>query len=80
IKKLGYAPETKGVVFDVEEEEKETVVGYHSEKLAAQFFVIVKNIRICSDCHSAIKLVSKVLKGRLLSIEADMVELLMSLP
>ncbi|KAI3911768.1 hypothetical protein MKW92_012302, partial [Papaver armeniacum] len=75
IKKLGYAPETKGVVFDVEEEEKETVVGYHSEKLAVAFgFIskepgsvlrIVKNIRICSDCHSAIKLVSKVFKRKI---------------
>ncbi|KAI3957299.1 hypothetical protein MKW92_004196, partial [Papaver armeniacum] len=75
IKKLGYAPETKGVVFDVEEEEKETVVGYHSEKLAVAFgFIskesgsvlrIVKNIRICSDCHSAIKLVSKVFKNKI---------------
>ncbi|XP_026458503.1 pentatricopeptide repeat-containing protein At5g66520-like [Papaver somniferum] len=75
IKKLGYAPETKGVVFDVEEEEKETVVGYHSEKLAVAFgFIskepgsvlrIVKNIRICSDCHSAIKLVSKVFQRKI---------------
>ncbi|KAI3876653.1 hypothetical protein MKX03_027675 [Papaver bracteatum] len=42
IKKLGYAPETKGVVFDVEEEEKETVVGYHSENLAVAFGFISK--------------------------------------
>ncbi|RZC79379.1 hypothetical protein C5167_003611 [Papaver somniferum] len=112
IKKLGYAPETKGVVFDVEEEEKETVVGYHSEKSVVPFgFIskepgsvlrIVKNIRICSDCHSAIKLVSKVFKRKKvvrdrrrfhhfedgfcscndywLSIEAEMVELLLALP
>lgn len=75
IKKFGYNAETRGVVFDVEEEEKETLVGYHSEKLALAFgfmstkpgslIRIVKNIRICSDCHSAFKLISKVFKRKI---------------
>ncbi|XP_068660198.1 pentatricopeptide repeat-containing protein At5g66520-like [Aristolochia californica] len=68
IKKAGYIVETQGVILDVEEEEKENAVGFHSEKLALAYgFIhtnagselrIVKNIRICNDCHSAIKLVS----------------------
>ncbi|XP_057969508.1 pentatricopeptide repeat-containing protein At5g66520-like [Malania oleifera] len=75
IKNFGYKEETRGVVFDVEEEEKETIIGYHSEKLAVAFGIlctkpgsmlrIVKNIRICNDCHSAIKLVSKVFKRKI---------------
>ncbi|XP_044464177.1 pentatricopeptide repeat-containing protein At5g66520-like isoform X2 [Mangifera indica] len=70
IKNYGYKAETRGVLFDIEEEEKETVIGYHSEKLALAFGLIstepgsviriVKNIRICNDCHSAMKLISKV--------------------
>ncbi|KAF8369501.1 hypothetical protein HHK36_032476 [Tetracentron sinense] len=65
----------RGVLFDVEEEEKEAVIGYHSEKLALAFgFIctepgsmlrIVKNIRICNDCHSAIKLVSMVFNRKI---------------
>lgn len=77
IKKFGYVAETKGVAFDVEEEEKETLIGYHSEKLAlALGFIctnpgsglrIVKNIRICNDCHSVFKLVSKAF-GRTIAV------------
>ncbi|PON70026.1 DYW domain containing protein [Parasponia andersonii] len=75
IKKFGYVTETRGVVFDIEEEEKESLIGYHSEKLALAFGLIctkpgsliriVKNIRICTDCHSAIKLVSKSFKRKI---------------
>ncbi|KAA8523313.1 hypothetical protein F0562_009736 [Nyssa sinensis] len=75
LKNFGYKAETRGVVFDVEEEEKEAIIGYHSEKLAVAFGLIctkpgsmlriVKNIRICNDCHSAIKLVSKVFKRKI---------------
>ncbi|XP_057969510.1 pentatricopeptide repeat-containing protein At5g66520-like [Malania oleifera] len=75
IKNFGYKEETRGVVFDVEEEEKETIIGYHSEKLAVAFGIlctkpgsmlrIVKNICICNDFHSAIKLVSKVFKRKI---------------
>lgn len=75
IKKFGYSAETRAVMFDIEEEEKETFVGYHSEKLALAFgfmytkrgslIRIVKNIRICNDCHSAFKLVSKVFKRKI---------------
>ncbi|CAI0551762.1 unnamed protein product [Linum tenue] len=52
------------------EEEKETALQYHSEKLAIAFgFIstkpgetirVVKNLRVCDDCHSAIKLISRV--------------------
>lgn len=66
----GYSPNTSQVLFDIAEEEKETALQYHSEKLAIAFGVlntkpgttirIVKNLRICEDCHSAIKLFSQV--------------------
>ncbi|CAO1945773.1 unnamed protein product [Urochloa humidicola] len=66
----GYAPNTKEVLFDIEEEEKEGAISLHSEKLALAFGLIalpegveiriVKNLRVCRDCHDYTKLISKV--------------------
>ncbi|XP_050235747.1 pentatricopeptide repeat-containing protein At4g21065 [Mercurialis annua] len=66
----GYVPHTANVLADIEEEEKENALFYHSEKIAIAFMLIntpprtpisvVKNLRVCTDCHSAIKLISKV--------------------
>ncbi|KAL4187080.1 hypothetical protein AMTRI_Chr09g37330 [Amborella trichopoda] len=66
----GYVVDTEMVSYDVEEEEKETSLMYHSEKLALAFGLlkiqegevirIVKNLRVCKDCHTYFKLVSKV--------------------
>ncbi|XP_015870288.3 putative pentatricopeptide repeat-containing protein At3g08820 [Ziziphus jujuba] len=70
LKAAGYVPTTEFVLFDIEEEEKEHFLGYHSEKLAIAFGLIsttskdvirvVKNLRVCGDCHEAIKLISKI--------------------
>ncbi|KAJ0442312.1 putative tetratricopeptide-like helical domain superfamily, DYW domain-containing protein [Helianthus annuus] len=70
LKQMGYVPTTEFVLFDVEDEEKEHFLGCHSEKLAIAFGLIstkpgdvirvVKNIRVCGDCHMAIKLFSKI--------------------
>ncbi|XP_043715559.1 pentatricopeptide repeat-containing protein At1g08070, chloroplastic-like [Telopea speciosissima] len=67
---LGYLPDTQQVLLDIEEEEKEHVLLVHSEKLAIAFgFIhlgpldpirVVKNLRVCSDCHTITKLISKV--------------------
>lgn len=69
-REAGYTPTTEFVLFDVEEEEKEHSLGYHSEKLAIAFGLIstppqnvirvVKNLRVCGDCHTAIKIISKI--------------------
>ena len=66
----GYSPNTSQVLFDISEEEKETELLYHSEKLAIAFGLlktqpgtairIMKNLRVCEDCHSATKLISQV--------------------
>jgi pentatricopeptide repeat protein len=66
----GYAPQVRSVFHDIEEEEKEDSVSKHSEKLAAAFGIaklpkgrilrIVKNLRVCGDCHTVMKLISKV--------------------
>ncbi|CAL9046375.1 putative pentatricopeptide repeat-containing protein At3g08820 [Musa acuminata AAA Group] len=70
LKQRGYMPTTEVVLFDIEEEEKEHSLGHHSEKLAIAFGLIsmgpedtirvVKNLRVCNDCHAAIKLISDI--------------------
>ncbi|XP_031282882.1 pentatricopeptide repeat-containing protein At5g43790 [Pistacia vera] len=66
----GHKPRTKEVLFDIEEEEKEDSLSYHSERLAIAFALIasdasvpiriIKNLRVCSDCHDSGKLVSVI--------------------
>ncbi|OVA06991.1 Pentatricopeptide repeat [Macleaya cordata] len=70
IKEIGYVPDTNFVLQDVEEDEKEFSLCGHSEKLAIAFGLIstpvgtplriIKNLRVCGDCHSATKFISKV--------------------
>ncbi|CAI0380234.1 unnamed protein product [Linum tenue] len=68
-RKQGYMPGTEWVLHNIEEEEKEDALGSHSEKLALAFALIqtspktapiriVKNLRICGDCHSLMKYAS----------------------
>ncbi|XP_074572289.1 pentatricopeptide repeat-containing protein At2g39620 [Curcuma longa] len=67
---MGYIPDTSHVMQNVEEEEKESFLSSHSERLALCFAIlntedgvtiqIVKNLRACGDCHTVIKLASKI--------------------
>ncbi|KAK3148960.1 hypothetical protein QOZ80_3AG0210930 [Eleusine coracana subsp. coracana] len=73
IKAIGYIPNFAMVLHDIEDEQKEEHLMYHSEKLAVAFGLIhtpkegtihiMKNLRICDDCHVAIKLIS-IVTGR----------------
>ncbi|XP_008804906.3 pentatricopeptide repeat-containing protein At5g44230 [Phoenix dactylifera] len=70
LKQDGYVPVLSSVVYDVSDDEKERLLKGHSEKLALAFGLltttvggtirIVKNLRICEDCHLVMRLVSKV--------------------
>ena len=70
IRAAGYRGNTADAMFDIDEEEKESALHRHSEKLAIAFGMmrseagtpirIVKNLRVCEDCHTATKLISKV--------------------
>ncbi|KAK6148776.1 hypothetical protein DH2020_016301 [Rehmannia glutinosa] len=71
MKEVGYIPETKFVLHDVDQEVKEEALMAHSERLAAaaQGFLtsaarsplrIIKNLRVCGDCHNAFKIISKI--------------------
>eukprot|EP01018_Ginkgo_biloba_P009907 Gb_21316 [translate_table: standard] len=79
MKEEGYVPATNFVLHDVEEEQKEHFLGHHSEKLAIAFGIIntspgtpirvVKNLRVCGDCHSAIKFVSKIDEREIVEVD-----------
>ncbi|EFJ16519.1 hypothetical protein SELMODRAFT_116224 [Selaginella moellendorffii] len=70
IREAGYVPDTRLVLHDVEEEQKEQLLWYHSEKLAIAFGLIsvphrhsirvIKNLRVCKDCHTATKFIARV--------------------
>ncbi|CAN4114308.1 unnamed protein product [Withania somnifera] len=65
----GYFPETKFVLHNVEEEQKQNELLYHGEKIAVIFGIlntpngspleIMKNLHICGDCHTFMKFLSK---------------------
>ncbi|XP_028783775.1 putative pentatricopeptide repeat-containing protein At3g13770, mitochondrial isoform X2 [Neltuma alba] len=69
-KEVGYVPDLSCVLYDVDDEQKEKILQGHSEKLALTFGLIatpkgvpiriIKNLRICVDCHNFAKLISKV--------------------
>lgn len=66
----GYVPNTEEVFQDIEEEQKRYVLCGHSEKLAIVFGIIstppgttihvMKNVRVCVDCHTVTKFISKI--------------------
>lgn len=70
VKEAGYVPDLACVLFDVDDEQKEKILLGHSEKLALALGLIgtpdsvpvrvIKNLRICIDCHNFAKFVSKL--------------------
>ncbi|RWR78239.1 pentatricopeptide repeat-containing protein [Cinnamomum micranthum f. kanehirae] len=70
LKDAGYHPDTNFVLHDVDEENKKEMLSQHSERLAIAFGLIstpsaiplqiVKNLRVCGDCHAVIKLISQI--------------------
>ncbi|XP_043714086.1 pentatricopeptide repeat-containing protein At2g15690, mitochondrial-like isoform X2 [Telopea speciosissima] len=76
MKEAGYVPDTRYVLHDIDQEAKEKALLYHSEKLAIAFGLIstppgttlriIKNLRICGDCHNAVKFISKIEKREII--------------
>nr|GEX26285.1 pentatricopeptide repeat-containing protein At5g04780 [Tanacetum cinerariifolium] len=70
MRKFGYKCETRHDLHNVEENKKEELLRHHSEKLALVYGLmclpssapirIMKNLRICGDCHVFMKLASKI--------------------
>lgn len=71
LKEIGYSSTVDQVTQDVEEEQGELFLGYHSEKLALAYGIIsmptgtpiriMKNLRVCTDCHNFINYTSQLL-------------------
>lgn len=83
VKGLGYVPDTRFVLQDMDKMQKERSLYCHSEKLAISFGLlssnphgktdcirIFKNLRVCGDCHNWIKLVSKVSRREIVARDA----------
>lgn len=77
MERAGYVADTSFVLREVNHEEKNKTIRYHSERLAIAFVLIsfppdrpirvMKNLRICGDCHNAIKFMSKC-SGRVIIV------------
>lgn len=69
---MGYVPETSFALHDVDDEEKGDLLVEHSEKLALAYGIlttspgmpirIIKNLRVCGDCHTAIAYISRIIE------------------
>ena len=81
IKAEGYVPDTRLVLRNIEEEEKELALCSHSEKLAIAYGLmrtpsgqpirVFKNLRVCSDCHTTTKFISKVTEREIVVRDAN---------
>ncbi|KAL3647826.1 hypothetical protein CASFOL_008794 [Castilleja foliolosa] len=77
----GYIAETKYVLRDVEEKEKVKMLYGHSERLALAYGLlntgrgkvirVTKNLRVCGDCHTFTKLVSKFFEREIVVRDAN---------
>lgn len=76
VKEQVYVPDTRYVLHDIDQEAKEQALLYHSERLAIAYGLIstpartplriIKNLRICGDCHNAIKIMSRIVGRELI--------------
>ncbi|KAE8098550.1 hypothetical protein FH972_016603 [Carpinus fangiana] len=76
IRKAGYVPSTDSIPFDMDDSMKEKLLHHHSERIAVAFalisipagkpIIVKKNLRVCLDCHSAIKYISKVVGRKII--------------
>ncbi|KAI9160183.1 hypothetical protein LWI28_005885 [Acer negundo] len=77
MKEVGYIPDLRDVLYDIDQESMEEAVLVHSEKLALSHGLltspprttirIMKNFHVCDDCHNALKIISKIV-GRVFII------------
>ncbi|WVZ98575.1 hypothetical protein U9M48_044002 [Paspalum notatum var. saurae] len=81
IRKRGYVPDTSSVMHDLDKHEKEQHLFLHSERLAVAFGIlkspprsvirIVKNLRVCGDCHTVMKFISEIAQRKIIVRDAS---------
>ncbi|KAL5972827.1 hypothetical protein ACLOJK_039633 [Asimina triloba] len=80
VKEAGHIPDTSCVFYDVADGLKEKILWDHSERLAIAFALlntapgitvrITKNLRVCVDCHTVTKLISKITNREIMMRDA----------
>lgn len=80
LRRRGYVPDTRGVLHDMEQQEKERQLFWHSERLALAYGLIktvpgsviriVKNLRVCTDCHTVLKYASDIVRREIIVRDA----------
>ena len=81
MKAKGYQPNLGSVTYDLSDDEKKRILMNHSEKLALAYGLlssdagctikIMKNLRICEDCHAFMCSASQVM-GREIVVRDNM--------
>ncbi|RWR83535.1 pentatricopeptide repeat-containing-like protein [Cinnamomum micranthum f. kanehirae] len=76
IREVGYVPYTAAISCNLDESLKERLLQNHSERIAVAFalisipvgkpIIVKKNLRICLDCHYAMKYISKVVEREII--------------
>lgn len=76
IRAIGYIPDTRFALHDVDDEEKSDLLFEHSERLALAYGILItspglpiritKNLRVCGDCHVAITFISKIIENEVI--------------
>lgn len=72
IREMGFVSDKNSIFYDSGQEHKENSANYHSEKLAVAFGLlslpesapirVMKNLRVCGDCHMTMKFFSEMEK------------------
>ncbi|XWS13335.1 hypothetical protein CRYUN_Cryun36dG0028700 [Craigia yunnanensis] len=80
MRRRGYVPDTSCVLLNMEHQEKERQLFWHSERLAVAYGLlksvtgtvirIVKNLRVCGDCHTVLKFISDIVKREIVVRDA----------
>ncbi|KAH6770112.1 Pentatricopeptide repeat superfamily protein [Perilla frutescens var. hirtella] len=70
MRKRGYVPDTSLVLHDMQQQEKENQLFWHSERSAVAYGLlksapgtsirILKNLRVCGDCHTVFKFICSI--------------------
>lgn len=81
IKEAGFVPDTESVLHDLNNEDKEESLCNHSERLAIAYGLIstppgttlriTKNLRACVNCHSATKVITKLVGREIVVRDAN---------
>ncbi|PIN22686.1 hypothetical protein CDL12_04597 [Handroanthus impetiginosus] len=80
MQKRGYVPNVSLVLHDMEQQEKERQLFWHSERVAVAYGLlksapgtcirIIKNLRVCGDCHTVLKLICSIVSREIVVRDA----------